>query len=288
MSKVICVTSGGGYSATNGFMMLSDGHEVIFLNIDHGQKPAAGERAATRDIVNVLKTKDYKTTFLGIDAKWLGRLGGSGLTDKNIPVPEGLVGTYGSTIGTIFTPNRNSVLLGIAGAVAEKERAEYITFGCNQSEVGYPDNTKEYLDAYTKVLEYSCYHIHPKVISPEWLMDKVEIYKWSFDNGFGWAHSKLTYSCDNAAMDCAGAVASVSIPRVRMSVCGKCGCCRNRRIVFKILNTLYPDKAMWDDETYSDADWFNNTFIPEIRKRGIPKNKWFSKYANILGCKVID
>ena len=287
MIRTVCVTSGGGDSITNGLMMLKEGHEVHFLHIPHGQKSELGESLACKTIVQKLKEMGYSCELHIIEIPWLGQLGGSGLTDKDIDVPEGLVGTYGSTIENIFTPGRNAVLLGIAAALAERIRAEYITFGCNQSEVGYKDNTKDFLDSFTKVLEYACYHIHPKVISPEWEMDKVEIYRWSFDNKFGWAHAKYTWSCDSGPVETIGKSLGEVTSRSDIVPCGKCGCCRNRRLIFYILNQLYSNSGYMDEQKYVDADWFYNTFLPTIKERGIPQNKWFSKYAGVLGCSVI-
>lgn len=273
MSKVISVTSGGGDSLVNAFMMHKQGHEVILLHVDHHQKCHRGEVWACRHVAKELGCK-----LMIIDQPWLGKLGGSGLTDEKIEVPDGLEGVYGNTISKIFTPGRNIVLLGIAGAVAEKEGAEYITFGCNQSEIAYPDNTKEFLDAYTKALEYATQKIHPNVISPEWDMDKVEIYKWAFENGYGWALANYAWSCDSKPH---WASPTKPLP------CGKCGCCRNRRLVFYILRHLYHGLAC-DNELYANDTWFNNILLPELRKRGIPKRKWFSKYAEVLDSEVID
>lgn len=282
MIKVICVTSGGGDSIANGLMMLTQGNEVIFLHIPHGQKCAIGEKLACQAIVDELKRKHYPCSLQIVEFPWLGEIGGSGLTDKEIPVPDGLEGVYGSTITKIFTPNRNSILLGIAGALAEREKAEYVTFGANRAEEAYPDNTKDYLDTYTEVLKYSCYHIHPKVISPEWEMDKVEIYRWIIDNGFDWVLSK-SWSCDNYPHYL------VSQPTKREHILpdGYCGCCRNKQISHFILREMYGEKYS-DTMVYANSHWFGETFLPTIKVKGIPKRKWFSKYANILGCEVIE
>ena len=274
LKKIVCCTSGGGDSIADGLIMLTKGYEVIFLHIPHGQKSELGERLSVEAIVSGLQERGYPARSKIIDSLWLGKLGGSNLTDPNRPVPDGLEGTFGSTIGKIFTPNRNAVLLGIAGAVAEVERAEIITFGCNQSEVGYMDNTKDFLDAYTKVLEYSTYHIHPTVISPEWKWDKVEIYRWYHESGFEWALS-LVWPCDDAPY-------TVKLPvrdRSDIIACGHCGCDRNRQVVYYILNKLY---GYTDGQTYADPHWFEDVFLPEIRKRGIPDNKWFKKYEKVL------
>ena len=282
MKKAVCITSGGGDSIANGLMLLKDGYHVIFLHVSHGQKCAEGEKAACQAITDELLRKGYSCSLKVIDAKWLGDLGTSGLTDSDIDVPEGLEGVYGSTIQKIFTPNRNSVLLGIAGAVAEAERVEVITLGACQSEAAYPDNTKEYLDAYTNVLRYSCYHAHPIAYSPIWNLDKVEIYKWAFNNDFGVIHSSLTWSCDDVPM-----VLDSSGTRNSMLPCGRCGCCRNRRMVFHILNHLYPGQGCYDLEQYADMAWFTTIFLPTIKENGIPANKWFSKYAEVLKCKIV-
>jgi len=283
IKRAISVTSGGGDSIADGLMMLKEGYHVTFLHVLHGQKSEVGERLSCEKIVSELVKQGFDCSLRIVNARWLGQLGVSALTSKELAVPDGLEGVYQSTMPKIFTPGRNTVFLGIAGAVAEAEMAEVITFGCNQSEIGYADNTKDFIDAYTKVLEYSTLRIHPKVISPEWDMDKVEIYKWSFDHGFGWAHAKYTWPCDDAGES----FETPARDREDIMPCGRCGCCRNRRIVFKILNTKYPDSGYSDLQQYADRRWFDQEFMPTIQARGIPKSKWFSEYAEELGCKVI-
>ncbi len=270
MEKAVCVVSGGGDSITNAFMMRNAGYEVILVHVNHGQKCEAGEKWACERISEMFGLKLHI-----VDCTWLGKLGGSGLTDSDIPVPDGLEGVYGSTIGKIFTPGRNAVLLSVAGAIAESERAPYITLGCNQSEVAYPDNTLSFLDSFTAMLGYATHHVHPKAISPEWTMNKVDIYMWAFEYGYGRALSQYAWSCDDR-------------PRIVDGIptpCGKCGCCRNRRLVFHIMKEKGLKNV--DQEQYVDEDWFQGVFLPTIELRGIPKSKWFSEYAELLHCRVI-
>ena len=281
--KSVCVTSGGGDSIVNGLMLLKDGYEVHFLNVMHGQKCELAERLSCINITERLKDLNYNCELHTIEIPWLGQLGGSGLTDRKMSVPGGLDGVYNSTIGKIFTPARNVVLLSLAASLSERLGIEYITLGCNQSEIGYLDNTKTFLDAYTEVLKYGCYHIHPQVISPIWELDKVEIYKWAFDTGFGWVLSELTWSCDDSPTYIGGSISN----RKSYVSCGKCGCCRNRRLVFYILDMMYPKQQYLDRQTYLDEQWFWKDLLPTIRKRGIPMNKWFSSYAEVLQCKII-
>ena len=276
MSHVICVTSGGGDSISAGLMMLKEGHSVNFLNVDHGQKCAYAEKLSVEKIVSELIDRGYDAEITFVESRWLGILGGSGLTDDRIEVPDGLAGIYGSTMGQIFTPGRNSLLLAIAACIAEVTEAEFITFGANQSERGYADNTKDFLDAFTKVLEYSCLKIHPKVISPIWEMDKVEIYKWMFDNGFGWV-TDYTWPCDNEPIKISDPV----IDRDDLIPCANCGCCRNRQMVFHILEKMYPGQYK-DGQVYYESKWFVDALLPTLRQRGIPDRKWFKKYEGLI------
>ena len=273
MEKAVAVCSGGIDSSANGLMLLKEGYEVHFLHVSHGQKSAEGESGAVHRIVNWLKAEGYSVEEKQYKIDIYKQMPSSALTDKSKPVPNGLEGVYGSTIGELFTPARNVVLLAIASAYAESIGAEVITLGCNQSEVAYGDNTKEFLDRYTKVLELGCYKCHPQVISPEWEMSKVDIYRWVGENfpeilKFGW-------SCDDS-------------PGKKGLMCGHCGCDRNRQLTLLILKQMFPgSKQVYEDVEYEDGNWFEEVFLPTIRERGTPRNKWFSQYAKELGCKVI-
>jgi len=278
MRKAVVITSGGGDSIANGLLLLEN-YEVHYLHVSYGQKCELGERLSCQKIAGWLLEKGYPVHLHIIYHRWLGKLGGSGLTDRSIPVPNGLVSVIGKpTIYDIFTPARNVVLIATAASIAEAIGAEAITLGCNQSEVAYLDNTHEFLDRFTRVLEMGCLKVHPKVFSPEWELDKVAIYKWYHDNGFG-RLLDWTWSCDDEPY---------KIPRRDPSdresylMCGRCGCCRNRRITFLILNRLY---GITDNQSYKDEDWFWREFLPiyvELKPQGRTLPKWFDNYYEVI------
>jgi len=290
VKRAICVTSGGGDSITNGLVLLKQGYEVHFLHIPHAQKAEGFEKQACENVVRGLKDKGYNCNLHIVEQKWLGELGGSSLTDYDKPAPDGFADLCYSTISGLFTPARNVVLLAVAASLAERIGAEVITLGCNQSEskqdeqghilAGYPDNTKEFLGRFTAMLEYGCFNFKPKVVSPEWELDKVGIYKWGIDNGFGWVYD-YTCSCDTPILQ-----------NGTWIHCSRCGCDRNRQMVFFILQQMYPgDDRCIDRGNYYDKDWFFTELLPiyvALHKAGHSKPIWFDKYFDLIQKGVKD
>ena len=278
MKKAVCVTSGGMDSITNSLMMLKKGYEVYLMHFSIGQRSERGEKASCRFIASKLQEEGYpikleivKTPVFGED---------SCLTNENIPVPEGMdsLRKSATTIDEIWTPARNVVFLALAASYAEHIEAEYITLGTNASEWSYKDNTKEFLDRFSHMLEYGCNKFIPKVISPENEMDKPEILKWGHDNGFGWIYN-YTWSCDLAPIDIEDNPVDF---RTLMATEGKCGCCCNRRLAHLIVKEKY---GIEDGQKYGDPLYFKQRFIPEALqelKGKLADKLWYRNYEELI------
>jgi len=260
--KAICVTSGGLDSISMGLKMLKDGFDIIYLHIDLKQKAEIPEHRAVEVIA-----KKLGVPAIFIDCGWLGKLGGSSLTQKDIPIPKGMDSLEESTNikkseEGLWVPGRNVVLLACAAAVGEAKGAKYITWGANASETAYPDNTMEFADRFTAMLEYGC--LKPlKCFAPLYDKDKVEILKWGYDNGYGWVYNH-TWSCDDGKID----------------ACGMCGCCCNRRFAFYVLEKKYPGKYP-DGQKYVNPDYFKNVYLKDLKKK-CTKDMWMYKYLELV------
>jgi 7-cyano-7-deazaguanine synthase len=258
-AKAIAVTSGGMDSTTMAYKLHHDGHPVRLLHVDLKQKCEQREHEAVQRVADELGIGAYF-----VDCGWLGELGGSSLTDETIPVPRGMdsmresKGIVSWEKEGLWTPARNVVLLATAAAHAERFGAEFITFGANQSETAYPDNTIEFADAFSEMLMFGCLK-PPKVIVPLYELDKVQLLKWGYDNGYGHLYA-YTWSCDNGFKH----------------PCGVCGCCCNRRLAYWLLNKI-EHKVYEDKRKYMDDSYFEKRFLPDMLKdKG--KGFWWEKY----------
>ena len=288
MKKAVCVVSGGMDSVTNAIMLLKEGYEVTFFHVNYGQKCELGELLACQAIVEGLRARNYPVDLVlkDISLPWVKD---NALINPEREIPDGFQDLYRSTLPDLFVPSRNVIFLAYAASLAEAIGADVITLGCNQSEglseggeYGYGDNTLEFLNLFTRVLELGCFHHKPIVTSPEWELDKVGIVKWIFDNGFG-EILRHAWSCDSSPYY--NRLPTTS--REDLLMCGRCGCDRNRRLAFHILEKMYPGQYP-DEQEYADAFWFSDRFLPRLREEGIPIGIWFSKYAKLLGCEIHD
>ncbi|MGQ9706002.1 MAG: 7-cyano-7-deazaguanine synthase QueC [bacterium] len=83
-----------------------------------------------------------------------------------------------------WVPNRNGVMIEIAGAVAEGIGGRVVIVGFNITEAeGFPDNTREYLDAINNAFRFSTKG-RIKVISPTLNMTKSQITRMLYDMNF--------------------------------------------------------------------------------------------------------
>lgn len=261
MRKAVCVTSGGMDSISMALAMHEDGYNVTLFHGALGQKAQAGEVRAVTKISNLMAFNRYI-----VDISWLGKLGKSSLTDKQFPIPKGMNSLYESTnIGCIenglWTPARNVVLLSCAAAHAEAEGAEVITWGANQSETAYPDNTMEFADRFSHMLKMGCLK-PPIVIAPLYHLDKVELLLWGEEKGYGHVYS-WTWSCDDFK----------GLP------CGECGCCCNRRFAFMMANKKNRDIV--DTQEYVNPTYFYNTYLPDLRE-SCTEGMWMYKYLHLI------
>jgi len=278
MKRAVIVASGGLDSITNGLIMLSKGYDCLFLHFNYMQKCEEGELLSCRKIVDELNKGELRCDLEVVDLPEFEIIGsGRSLVDKKVGIIEGMESIEMSSKGggNIFVPSRNVVFLAFASAWAEYIGAKVITLGCNQSERTYKDNTKEFLDRFTSMLEYGTLEGGIKVISPEWELDKPDILKWGFDNGFGWVY-KYTYSCDDSPV----VSFNVSDEKRRESIltCGRDGCCCNRRFAFYVAEKLWGIK---DNQMYKDEGYFYDVFLEELKEK-CKEDWWQYKYLKLI------
>lgn len=179
--------------------------ELALFHGNYGQRTVTRELAAFRALAAFWGVERVLEADLG----FLGRLGGSSLTDLHCPVPTGADEPPG--IPPTYVPFRNSIFLAAAVAWAEVLGAAAVFVGANVLDnPGYPDCRPEYFAAYNRVIDLGTrpetqITIHTPLID----LDKAGIIRLGLELG---APLELTWSCyqnDDAA-------------------CGVCSSCRLR------------------------------------------------------------
>ena len=193
--------------------------ELALFHANYGQRTLARELAAFRALAAFWGV----ARVLEADLGFLGRLGGSSLTDAGIPVPLEEEGPPG--IPPTYVPFRNSIFLAAAVAWAEVLGATAVFIGANiLDNPGYPDCRPEYFAAYNRLIELGTrpeteIAIHTPLIH----LDKAGIIRLGLELG---APLELTWSCyqnEDAA-------------------CGLCSSCRLRLKGFAAVGIADPIK----------------------------------------------
>ncbi|MBC8549292.1 MAG: 7-cyano-7-deazaguanine synthase QueC [Candidatus Brocadiales bacterium] len=198
----------GGLDSCVTMAIAREKHNVALLHVGYGQRTQTREYNCFRSIARYYKVPETRTLALELD--FLRKIGGSSLTDLNIPVDKG---NTSRDIPTSYVPFRNTHLLSIAVSWAEVIKAESIYIGAvQQDSPDYPDCRAEYYEAFNRLVEVGTKpSTNIKVVTPLLNISKSEIVKKGIELA---APLQLTWSCyernDKA-----------------------CGCCQSCRIRLK-------------------------------------------------------
>ncbi len=212
--KAISVLS-GGLDSTVATSLLAKDYKVHAITFDYGQRSVRMEINSSRAICDELGLEHTV-----IDLPWLSKLGESALTsDEDVPKldVEQLddKGFCDETARKVWVPGRNVVFTSIALSFAEAEGAEKIIVGWDLEEAAtFPDNSKEFLDAFNQVLEIGSLE-NVQIEAPLIQMDKKEIVKRGDEIG---APMNISYSCYIG----------------KQEHCGVCESCMRRKRAFKL------------------------------------------------------
>ncbi len=147
MPLAVCLISGGMDSCVTAAIARNQGLELAFLHINYGQRTESREFAAFNNIANYYGVEKR----LVVDISHLRKIGGSALTDPNIPVPEGVLDRAGIPVS--YVPFRNANLLAIATSWAEVLQARFICIGAVEEDgSGYPDCRGSFFQAFNAVI----------------------------------------------------------------------------------------------------------------------------------------
>jgi 7-cyano-7-deazaguanine synthase len=144
----ICLVSGGMDSCVTAAIAQHENDELGFLHVSYGQRTEKREREAFESISDHYQVKSR----LVISLEQLARIGGSSLTDNEIPVTTPDLAS--STIPSSYVPFRNAHLLAAAVSWGEVIGASAIYIGAvAEDSSGYPDCRPEFYAAFQSAID---------------------------------------------------------------------------------------------------------------------------------------
>jgi 7-cyano-7-deazaguanine synthase len=154
-NEVAIVLVSGGMDSCVTAAIANEKYRLAFLHVNYGQRTESRELRAFNEIADHYQAEKRLT----ISIEHLKVIGGSALTDENIPVPEAdppqsAIQNPQSAIPATYVPFRNAHLLSIAVSWAEVIGATKIFIGAvEEDSSGYPDCREVFYQAFNKVIE---------------------------------------------------------------------------------------------------------------------------------------
>jgi len=196
-TPAVVLLSGGLDSATVLALAKAQAYRCHALSFDYGQRHQV-ELEAAKTIAAALETASHKV--IRID---MTQIGGSALTDPDMPVPE----IPGEGIPATYVPARNTIFLALALAWAEVICASDIFIGVNAVDYsGYPDCRPAFINAFESLANVATKAgvegRHLQVHAPLIAMSKAQIVAEGTRLGLDYAPTVSCYQPDAAARAC--------------------------------------------------------------------------------------
>jgi len=144
----VVLASGGVDSAVAAAVARRDCDSFAMIHVNYGQRTEKRELEAFHALAEAMGAD---SEFVA-DARFLGRIGGSALTEDAIAVPENALAAEG--VPVTYVPFRNANLLGAAVSWAEVIGASRVYIGAvEEDSSGYPDCREEFIRNYARVID---------------------------------------------------------------------------------------------------------------------------------------
>jgi 7-cyano-7-deazaguanine synthase len=184
----VCLVSGGMDSCVTAAIAREENDGLAFLHVSYGQRTEARERRAFDELADHYGVK----TRLAVSIEHLKKIGGSSLTDQDIPVTEANLASR--EIPTSYVPFRNAHLLSMATSWAETIGAQRIYIGAvAEDSSGYPDCRPEFYRAFQSAIDAGTKpSTRIEIVTPVIGMRKAEIVRRGLELR---APLELTWSC---------------------------------------------------------------------------------------------
>ena len=216
--RVVVVVSGGLDSTTMAHSLRAQGHELVAISFDYGQR----HRKELAFAEQMAADLDAPWTLIDLHAAGVtGFLTGSALTDASVTVPDGHYADESMKITVV--PNRNAIMLSVACALAVTRDAGAVAFGAHTGDhFIYPDCRPEFVRAYQTMLNLAVEGFASiEILAPFLSMTKANIVRLGAELHVPF---ERTWSCYKG-----GALH-----------CGTCGTCHERREAFALAEVTDP------------------------------------------------
>jgi 7-cyano-7-deazaguanine synthase len=218
VTLVVATVSGGLDSVTLAHVLSGEGHDLVCLSFDYGQRHAR-ELDSAQACADRLDAEHHVVDLRSVGAL----LTGSALTDGSVEVPEGHY-TDASMAATVV-PNRNAIMLSVAVGVAVACGAGVVATAVHAGDHPiYPDCRPAFIDAIdaeARIANEGFLVDGFAVQAPFMHLDKAEIVRRGAAAGVPF---EATWSCY------AGGEVH----------CGRCGTCVERREAFELAGVADP------------------------------------------------
>lgn len=238
--KVVPIISGGLDSVTMLYWLLDNGHTVNHaVSFDYGQRHSK-ELEYARKHCQALRIKHR---IIDLSDSGLDRVlseSGSSLVDGSVDVPEGHYAADNMAVTVV--PNRNMMMLSIAGAVAVATGADAIATGVHAGDHDiYPDCRPAFIEAASETLRLGNegFGVQGGIIAPFLYSSKADIAKTALQLE---VPVDQTWSCYKGGQN----------------HCGRCGTCverlealdqASRELGYGADTTKYEDEEFWKKVT---------------------------------------
>jgi 7-cyano-7-deazaguanine synthase len=215
--KAVLLISGGMDSLVATALADDEGFELAAMHVNYGQRTWRKELMSFRQICDHYDIGER----LEADAGFLGRIGGSSLTDSAIPVSA--ADFHGSAIPTSYVPFRNACFLSMAVSWSEVIGANRIFIGAvEEDSSGYPDCRRVFYDAFNRVIELGTKpETTVKILTPLIEMSKADIVRRGMELDAPFSCSWSCYKSEGTA-------------------CGVCDSCARRLRAFEMAGVCDP------------------------------------------------
>lgn len=181
MKKALILLSAGLDSTVSLALAYEAGVEILQgLAFDYGQQAADAEWRQAQKLAAI-----YQIPLQKITLPWLDEITETALSKNarealpEVPIAQlDLVATVTlASANKVWVPNRNGLMINIAGAFADARGYDGIITGFNAEEAAtFPDNTPQFSEAITRSLAFST-QSQPQVQSFVQHLNKVEIFQ---------------------------------------------------------------------------------------------------------------
>jgi len=185
---------------------------TTLLFFDYGQRAAAKEWHATRQIARILTSRFVTADAIRVELDWFKQYARSALLElgpdvTKLPVPG---------VAHEWTPARNTVFMALGVSFAEAQGLSRIVTGINRTAaLAYPDNSEGWHNGWSALLQFAVDKgTELEIESPLMFLSKTQIVQLGEELNIPWGVD--TWSCYEGGK----------------LHCGKCSSCRARRTAF--------------------------------------------------------